>query len=323
MEMRQLGPRQVSPMGLGCWAIGGPFYDLDNKPCGWGEVDDKVSIRAIHAGIDAGINFFDTAAVYGAGHSEQVLGQALEGKREKIVLATKFGVDFDSASKSITGSFHDQPSIIKHCEASLKRLNTDYIDVYQLHLNDLPLNHVDEVLLSLEKLVETGKIRRYGWSTDHLDRAEAFSQGKHCAAIQFQNNVLDQNTRLTHFCFEHKLAAINRGPLAMGLLSGKYHRQAILDPKDIRNINPEWLKYFNNGKASPALLSKLEGIQSILTSNGRTLIQGALAWIWGSSSNTLPIPGFRTVEQVVSNAEAIEHGALSTAQMREIKQLLN
>ncbi|MGY5452308.1 aldo/keto reductase [Agarivorans sp. MS3-6] len=322
MNKRQLGPWAVSPMGLGCWAIGGPFYDPDHKPCGWGVVDDNESIKAIHAGLDVGINFFDTAAVYGAGHSEKVLGRALKGKRQDLIIATKFGVDFDPISKTICGEFHDQAAIFKHCEASLKRLNTDYIDLYQLHLNDFPAENIAPVITSLNLLVEAGKIRSYGWSTDYLNRAQTFSLAEHCIAFQFQNNVLDSNSDMLDFCATHKQTAINRGPLAMGLLSGKYQKNKVLDQDDIRRVNPEWLKYFINGKACPELLNKLEAIQSILCSEGRSLAQGALAWIWGLGEHTLPIPGFRTSEQVISNAEAMAFGPLTTAQMQDIKQLL-
>ncbi|BEU02155.1 oxidoreductase [Agarivorans sp. OAG1] len=323
MQLRQLGEWKVSPLGLGCWAIGGPFFDQDNKPCGWGKVDDAVSISAIHAALDAGINFFDTAAVYGAGHSERVLGKALANKRQQAIIGTKFGLEFDEDSKTISGIFDQHDVIIRHCENSLKRLGTEYIDLYQLHLNEYPAENIGQIVETLEHLVKAGKIRAYAWSTDFLDRAKAFSSAEHCIAFQFQNNVLDQNNDLVNFCAKHNKTAINRGPLAMGLLSGKYHHSSILDKDDIRCINPEWLKYFINGKASPELLNKLAGIQSILTSKGRTVNQGALAWIWGLGEHTLPIPGFRNTAQVLNNAAAIEHGPLSNAQMQEIKQLLN
>lgn len=322
MQLRQLGEWKVSPMGLGCWAIGGPFFDQDNKPCGWGKVDDAVSISAIHAALDAGINFFDTAAVYGAGHSESVLGKALANKRQQAIIATKFGLEFDEETKTISGIFDQHDAIIRHCENSLKRLGTEYIDLYQLHLNDYPVENLAAIIDCLDYLVKVGKIRAYAWSTDYLDRAKAFAPAKHCIAFQFQNNVLDQNNTMADFCALHNKTAINRGPLAMGLLSGKYQNSSILDKDDIRCINPEWLKYFVNGKASPELLDKLAGIQSILTSKGRTINQGALAWIWGLGEHTLPIPGFRNQAQVLSNAAAMEHGPLSPAQMQEINKLL-
>src|SRR5512140_1099465 len=120
----------VSPMGLGCWAIGGP-WEWQGAPGGWGQVDDAESIRAIHAALDYGITFFDTAANYGTGHSEEILGRALAGRREKVVIATKFGFDVDEASKSVRNLPNDE-DVIKGlrsaCERSLSHLQTEYID---------------------------------------------------------------------------------------------------------------------------------------------------------------------------------------------------
>ena len=122
---RRLGKSdiQVSAMGLGGWAIGGPFWSGDNA-VGWGKIDDNESIRAIHKALELGVTFFDTADVYGAGHSERVLARALEGKRDQVVIATKFGNMFNEETKHITGSDASPEYIRKACEASLKRLNT-------------------------------------------------------------------------------------------------------------------------------------------------------------------------------------------------------
>ena len=170
--MRPLGRSgiQVSAMGLGCWAIGGPFW-FGETPSGWGEVDDDESIRAIHAGLDLGINFFDTSDVYGTGHSERVLAHAFEGRRDKVVIATKFGNTFDEATRQGTGSDASPEYIRSACEASLRRLNTDYIDLYQFHLNGYPPEKAAPVRDTLEELVAAGKIRAYGWSTDFPDSA--------------------------------------------------------------------------------------------------------------------------------------------------------
>src|SRR5512138_293769 len=139
MKTRRLGRSgiEVSAMGLGCWAIGGPFW-AGELPLGWGEVDDKESINAIHAALDLGVTFFDTANVYGAGHSECVLGQALEGRRAHAVIATKFNAIFDETTRQVTGADTSPAGIRKACEDSLRRLNTDYIDLYQFHDNGFP-----------------------------------------------------------------------------------------------------------------------------------------------------------------------------------------
>ncbi len=149
---------EVSAMGLGCWAIGGPFWRGD-VPSGWGEVDDNESIAAIHRGLELGINFLDTANVYGAGHSEKVLAQALKGRRSEVVIATKFGNLFNEETRQVTGSSATPDGIRAQCEDSLRRLNTDYIDLYQLHIGDFDPTLAVEVVETLEGLVEAGKIR--------------------------------------------------------------------------------------------------------------------------------------------------------------------
>lgn len=135
--IRRLGRSeiQISPMGLGCWAIDGPFWEGDT-PLGWGEVDDDESTRIIRRALDLGINFFDTSDVYGAGHSERVLARALSGHRHEVVIVTKFGNVFDEDTKQVTCSSASPGYIRQACEASLSRLSTNYIDLYQFHLND-------------------------------------------------------------------------------------------------------------------------------------------------------------------------------------------
>lgn len=313
---------QVSAMGMGCWAIGGPFW-RGETPSGWGEVDHNESIRAIQRALDLGITFFDTANVYGAGHSERVLAQALAGKRDQVVIATKFGNLFDEDSRQIIDSNASPESIRQQCEDSLRRLNTDYIDLYQFHLNDFPADQAQPVRETLEKLVSTGKIRAYGWSTDFPDRARVFADGKRCAAIQMQMNVFDDAPDILDICEDENLAAINRGPLAMGLLTGKYNASSTLSIDDVRSERgPEWMKYFKQGKPNPEWMAKLDAIREILTSDGRTLAQGALGWLWARSDKTIPIPGFRTVAQVEENCKAMEFGALTDAPMDEIDALL-
>jgi len=307
---------QVSPMGLGCWAIGGTWYWLDG-PGGWGDIDDNESIRAIHAALDLGINFFDTAANYGTGHSERILARALEGKRDTAMIATKFGFKVNEAEKRVT--FRDDDHLLhvrEECEASLRRLNTDVIDLYQLHVWNYPVEKVPAMIDLLESLVSEGKIRYYGWSTDSVEGARLFANGKHCVAIQHDLNVILDAPEMLALCEELNLASINRSALARGALSGKYTRDTIFPQNDVRN--DEWSKehFF-----APTL-NQLDAIREILSSNGRTLVQGALAWIWARSEKTIPIPGFKTVAQVQENAKAIELGSLTADQMKEIDSLL-
>jgi aryl-alcohol dehydrogenase-like predicted oxidoreductase len=313
---------EIGAVGMGCWAIGGPFWTAET-PLGWGEVDDNESIRAVHAALDLGVNFFDTANVYGAGHSERVLARAFEGIRSKVVIATKFSAVFDETTRQVTGADASPAGIRKACDESLRRLNTDYIDLYQFHNNGFPAEKAGPVRETLEELVKEGKIRAYGWSTDFPDRAEVFAKGPKCASIQLQLNVLDDNPEVISLCEKYNLAAINRGPLAMGLLTGKYTAESKPSADDVRGEkSPEWMKYFKNGKPNPEWLTKRDAIREILTSNGRTVAQGALAWLWARSPQTVPIPGFRTVKQVTENCAAMKFGPLSAEQMNEINRLL-
>jgi aryl-alcohol dehydrogenase-like predicted oxidoreductase len=324
MFTRKLGRSgiEVSAVGMGCWAIGGPFWSGDT-PVGWGEIDDAESIRAVHRALDLGANFFDTADVYGAGHSERVLAQAFEGRRDQIVIATKFGNTFDEDPKQMTGSNADPDYIRAACEGSLRRLNTDYIDLYQFHLNGYDPAKAPEVRDTLEDLVAQGKIRAYGWSTDFLPGARVFAQGEHCTAIQHDQSVLQDNAKMIALVEELNLASINRGPLAMGLLTGKYTAASNLPKNDVRGEDaPEWMQYFKDGKPNPVFLKKMEAIREILTSEGRTLAQGALAWLWARSEKTIPIPGFKTVQQVEDNCGAMAYGPRTAAQMQEIETIL-
>ena len=313
---------EVSALGLGCWAIGGPFWTGD-KPQGWGNIDDNESVKAIQRAIDLGVNFFDTADVYGAGHSETVLGRALEGyERNDMVIATKFGNTFDENSKQITGTNISPEYIRQACQASLERLNTDYIDLYQLHLWTIELEEAIKVVEVLETLIDDGLIKTYGWSTDVTKNAELFAQYENCSAIQQELNVLVEGSEIIAICEEHNLASINRTALAMGLLTGKYSRKTRLPKDDIRGNEPEWMKYFKDGFPTLKWLEKLDLVKNILTTDGRTLAQGALSWIWSRSEKTIPIPGFKTTQQIEDNIGAMEFGPLKNDQMKQIDEIL-
>ena len=307
---------QVSALGLGCWAIGGPWFWLDGQG-GWGDVDDTESVRAIHSALEHGINFFDTAANYGTGHSERILARALQGKRDQAVIATKFGFHVDEAEKRVTLRTDDHLLHVRNeCEASLRRLNTDVIDLYQLHVWDYPVEKVPAMVDLLESLVGDGKIRYYGWSTDSVEGARLFAQGQHCVAIQHDLNVILDAPEMLALCEELNLASVNRSPLARGALSGKYTKETVFPQNDVRTDSWSREHFF-----APTL-SQLDAIRELLTSSGRTLVQGALAWIWARSEKTIPIPGFKTVAQVEENAKAMEFGPLTDDQMKEIDSLL-
>src|SRR5215216_7325144 len=309
MFKRRLGRSnlEVSAMGLGCWAIGGPWdwleADGSKGPVGWGQVDDAESIRAIHYALDAGSNFFDTAANYGCGHSERVLAQALAGRRDQVIVATKFGYIVDEEKRIVSETDNVVPRIRQECEDSLRRLQTEYIDLYQFHVNEYPAEKAAEVRDVLETLVEEGKIRWYGWSTDNPEGARVFAQGAHCTAIQHWLNMIgDTVPGILAVCDEHDLASINRTPLGMGVLTGKFNLDTTFPADDVRH---GW----DSRKERPRQnLQRIEAVRKMFADAGdpRTPAQIALAWIWSRSERTIPIPGFKTLAQVKENIQAME-----------------
>ena len=311
-------------MGMGCWAIGGPLRSADAAYPGylsWGAVDDSESIRAIHRALDLGINFFDTADAYGAGHSEHILGQALAGRRNQTIIATKFGDLFDEKNRSWLGYNYPDGIVTEQyirsaCEASLRRLNTDYIDLYQFHWGDYPTELAMHLLPILETLVTEGKIRWYGWSTNDPERARRFAEGTHCTAIQYNYNILERNSPMQSICEELNLASIARGPLAMGLLTGKFHKDSQIPKDDARFL------FWDLQGREKKQREMLEAIRTILLQDGRTLAQAALGWLWARGPQIIPIPGFRNQGQVEENARSSQFGPLSNEQMREIEAIL-
>ncbi|MBQ1010853.1 aldo/keto reductase [Micromonospora sp. M51] len=310
----------VSAIGMGCWAIGGPLWGDDGQPFGWGEVDDAESIRTIHRALELGVTLFDTASNYGAGHSERILGQAVAGRRDSVVIATKFGNVSEESTRRALGTDASPAFAVRSLDDSLRRLGTDYVDLYQLHLNDLPVPAALDLIDTLEGLVDQGKIRAYGWSTDDPASAEAFAAaGPHCAAIQHDESVLRDNAAVLAVCDTHDLASLNRGPLAMGLLTGSTRA---VGADDVRGRAPEWLEWFTDGRPTPRWAARVDEVRAALTADGRTLAQGALGWLLARSPRTVPIPGLRTVAQADENLATLELGPLSSESYAEVERLL-
>ncbi|TLS47406.1 aldo/keto reductase [Streptomyces montanus] len=325
IEYRTLGRSniEISALGFGCWAIGGEWQSTDGQPLGWGKVDDEESVRAIRRALDLGVTFFDTADAYGTGHSERVLGRALGKRRTDVVVATKWGNLFDEATRTRVGQDDTPAHARRALTASLKRLGTDYVDLYQLHISEADVERAAQLRDSCEEFVREGLIRAYAWSTDDPERAAVFAQGPHCTAVQHRLNVLQDAPEMLALCEESGLASINRSPLAMGLLTGRRAAGQPLEAGDIRNAPPAWLPGFSRGEgADPEWLGRVDGLRSVLTSEGRTLAQGALAWLWARSPRTIPIPGFRSVAQAEENAGALAQGPLTAGQLTEIDDIL-
>jgi aryl-alcohol dehydrogenase-like predicted oxidoreductase len=305
----------VSALGLGCGEMGGPFW-RDDTLLGGGKLSDDEAARAVQRALDLGITLFDTSDLYGCGDSERLLGQALAGKRSQVIIATKFGHVYDPATRYVIGTNASPDYVRSACEASLRRLNIDVIDLYQLHAGNYDMVEAEDTVAALEGLVAAGKIRAYGWSTDSSERAALFARGAHCAGIQQRLNIVEGNRDILALCERLNLASIARSPLARGLLTGKFTQASTLPADDARH---SW----NLKDGEQALqLQRLEQVREVLTSDGRTLAQAALGWLWALSPQTIPIPAFKAVTQVEDNAGALLRGPLSPKQMAEIDRLL-
>jgi aryl-alcohol dehydrogenase-like predicted oxidoreductase len=312
MENRRLGRSgiQVSPMGLGTARLAG---------LGWREdVTHQVSsqskseaIRQIQAAVDLGVTLFDTAENYGQGLSERILGEALRGRRDEVVVVTKFGEDPLPDQEDPWAL--DAVSIRQKCEASLHRLGMECIDLYLLHRRDYPLERAPAVMAVLEDLVQAGKIRFYGWSTDDVERARLFAGGEHCSAIEHRLNIINDNPAMLDLCLKQNLASLNRVPLLMGVLAGRWSVETKLAEGDPR---APWFEQ----EEFQRLLALVQQLEPYLTSDGRSIVQGALGWIWSRSPLAIPLPGFRNMSQLQSLVLAREYGPLSTEMMEAIAE---
>lgn len=313
----------IPALGLGCWAIGGVWH-TGETPLGWGAVDDTESVRAIHRAVDLGIRFFDTAQAYGTGHSEHILGQALAAHPE-VLIGTKVGYAIDPLRKQLVGPDASASAITASIEASLRRLQRERIDIVHLHLNALPIDEAAAVFDTLDTLRNQGKVDMLGWSTDYPDRAAAFAHREGFVSIQHAMNVFFRADTVLPIVEQHGLLSINRSPLAMGLLGGKYTADPLtnlIGSDDVRSRSENVMEYFKNGRITPVFARQLAAVRSLLQSDGRSLAQGALAWLWARSANTLPIPGFRTVAQVNDLVGALEKGLLAQDVVQEIERVI-
>ncbi len=317
------GP-EIGVMGLGCWAIGGPVIRDDGHTIGWGSVDDDESVAAIERGLDLGVTLFDTANVYGRGHSETLVGQTLRG-RDEILVATKFGFTVGDEGDA-TDKLRVQPAEIRAaCEASLRRLGRDHIDLYQLHVGILPDAAADAAAGTLEELQSQGLIRHFGWSSDAAPQAARWAARGTCAAVQIACNVLEDKPEFFELCEKTSMTALIRSPLASGFLSGKYGPDSRLPADDWRAQETAlgWGDMFRpDGSAEPRWLAKLDALREVLTDGGRSLVQGAIGWLWARSPAAVPIPGFKTPAQVEENVGAIRFGPLPAGHLRRIDEIL-
>ncbi len=305
---------------MGCWAIGGPFT-AGVESWGYGDANDEQSEKTIHAALDAGIQLFDTAPAYGAGHSERLLGRALK-RRQDAVLVTKLGLCINEGTREILGEETEPECVATAIENSLERLQREHIDVMLLHLNTLSVEKAEGIFMELEKAVKAGKVGSYGWSTDFPDNIAQTAHGESYEVVEHGMNIFMDVPTIQSTVREHKLTALIRSPLAMGVLSGKYGPDSVQPENDIRSTDAQWMEYFDKGRPSAQYLTNLNILRELLQSDGRTLAQGALCWLLAKESFNTPVPGARTPDQAIENAGAIQFGPLSEAVMQEIETLV-
>ena len=312
MEFRRLGRSgvKVSPLGLGTARMAGLGWRDDLAPQDPSQTK-RDAVRQIQAAVDLGVTFFDTADNYGQGLSERILGEALRDRRDGIVVATKFG-EYPMPDQEDPWSL-DVGSVERSCEASLRHLGVKCIDLYLLHRRDYPLERAPALMDVLEDLVRAGKICYYGWSTDDVERARLFARGEHCIAIEHRLNVFNDNGAMLDLCREQDLASLNRVPLLMGVLTGRWSPETKLEKGDPRAQWFEDEEFLN-------LLACAQQIEPYLTSDGRSYVQGALGWIWARFPLTIPLPGFRNMEQMQALVQAQQFGPLPLDIMQAIAE---
>ena len=293
----------VSVIGTGLWAVGG----------GWGPVDDKNALAAIDASLDAGINFFDTADVYGDGHSEELLGKAMHGRRERFVVATKIGwVGYDG--KNNRSQYDSVDKLVAGVEQSLRRLQTDHIDVIQNHIFYREPN-TDIFIEGFQKLQRNGKVRAYGLSTSDFAFIKDFNTNGECATLQIDYSILNRTAEqeIFPYCQKNNIGVIVRGALAMGILTGKFTPKTRFADGDFRQ---NWHEKPDEQRVFLEDLDKVNRMRSL--TDGRTLAQLALRFVIDHPAVTTVIPGARSAEQARENVKA---GLLSPLTKAEHQQI--
>lgn len=315
MHYRTLGRTgiSVSTIGFGAWAIGG-VAEGSGAPLGWGKTSDDESLAAIRRARDLGVNFFDTADSYGFGRSESLLGIVLSRRRQDVVIGTKFGVTRTAAGE-LRKDF-SRKHIFMAVDGSLKRLRTDYIDIYQAHNPPLEILRREEIQEAMERLQDQGKIRFWGVSISTPDEGlEVINRGwGH--TLQVLYNILNQapDRELLPLAKEKGYGVIARVPLASGLLTGKFRHDTTFPTDDIR-------QNFLTQKRLTEAIARVDEARSIIGGTARSLTEAALQFVLASDAVATTIPGARNVRQIEMNVAAVE-GQLPAEVVQKLRDRL-
>lgn len=292
MQYRKLGKSglEVSVVGIGGWAVGGHLQQ-------WGPVDDNETIAAIREGIELGINFIDTAPAYGYGHSEEIIGRAIAGLRDKVVVATKCGLLWRERGGKFERNLRPE-SIRRECEASLRRLRIETIDLYQLHYPD-PQTPVAASLEALQQLRSEGRIRAIGVSNFSVEQLAEVRRNGFVESVQPEFSLLDRAAAddLLPYCAEYGIAVLTYASLGKGLLTGKFDAASRLT--DVRAADPLF-----QGDRFRRNLALVEDLRQIAAHVGKTPAQVALRWVIQQRGVTSAVAGIKRASQARENAAA-------------------
>jgi len=312
MNYRALGRTgwKISEISFGAWAIGGA----------WGDVNDKESLAALHAALDGGVNFFDTADVYGDGRSERLLAKLRRERKEPFYIASKAGRRLPKQ----TPAGYNHANLSAWIERSLRNLNTDAIDLLQLHCPPTEVYYLPEVFGILDNLVQAGKLRHYGVSVEKVEEALKAVEFPNVQSVQIIFNIFRQRPADLFFAEaqKRKVGILARVPLASGLLSGKITHESKFSKDDHRNFNRHG-EAFDRGETFSGVdfetgLGAVKELKALVPA-GATLAQMALRWILEFPAVTCAIPGAKRPSQVAENITASDLKPLPAATMKQVR----
>ncbi|MET1030276.1 aldo/keto reductase [Domibacillus tundrae] len=313
MNYRELGSTgmNVSEVSFGTWAIGGS----------WGKTTDEASLKALHFAMEQGVNFFDTADVYGDGHSERLLAKATKGREDEIHIATKFCRQGDIFAPET----YSYEQVSAYCEASLKRLEREQIDLYQIHCPATQILKEGDVFHVLDRLQNEGKVRHYGVSVESVEEGLICLEHNNVKSLQVIFNLFRQKPaeELFRKAKEQGVGIIVRLPLASGLLTGKFKQSDTFEEDDHRNFNNDG-NAFNVGETFAGLGFK-KGVElsdelKWIAEERGSMAEASLRWILDHPEVTCIIPGFKNAKQVEQNLQALRTPSFTQEEQKRIKE---